>query len=857
MSTRVKKYRILTKKPNKKISEEYLKSIRRRNKLRTLRLKHEKNLRLQSFSGKITVKNRFTSKLKPNKPFKPKTRKFNLQGYLEKLREKRGNTKGFVSSSLKTSSSSSSVIGTSGSASTVSSASTSSSVKGASTSSSVKGASTSSVKRSSGKGSSGSNANNEDEDVELEIIVFSFNKYLDDSEKTNFTKSFKQTFNDTITIEHKKTLFKNSEYPKYFFEVPVNEEKERLLESFQGLPIKDENGKDNFINYNISGLPNKLDTFYYDYNDHVYLDIFIIKNNKDKIFINFDNIDQYLISIASHNNIITNLNDKQNEKNLKKYFFTSNYNIFKRNYPLYQNKEKKIIIGIAKDNYKDDITFDTHKQIIITKEENLKCKKNNFDVKSIDLNKKKIRYIDKKKVGLEGGNNRCFFNSTIQLIKNIVDINNIVDQEIENKKTSKIEEKNVKILKLLLVILNIKDEDINTNFKNISDNSDKIRDIVFNNHVKQEDSEELLTIILGDFNIFQFCLLKEKYSYDKTFLNKIELIGGGLFSYNIQLTFNKNAIYNSIQELFIKNQKAEYDNLYNMYTIDYKIYHRTINNQLFFVDKKNKYLKLSIKLFNRLGNTTFKTIMKRIDKIGDDICIRQIKTEIIEDIIKMSDEEKNEYKKKSYEESFEGEEIKLISYELISIVCHRGSNFSSGHYVNYSKQIDDDGEVKWFLYDDSSVNHIDDINSIEQSTNNSPYLFLYKRIEEGEEGGEPGVEPDAVKKVEKKGDEEEDEEEDEYGYEIDSNDDYKISSKNIKKLLDEYYSDTPDEKLKNISFQFVEKHNKNNENTVKLIKLEKMLKSIMKEYSGAYGNEPLKDLAVELSEFEKTKKGGG
>ena len=70
------------------------------------------------------------------------------------------------------------------------------------------------------------------------------------------------------------------------------------------------------------------------------------------------------------------------------------------------------------------------------------------------------------------------------------------------------------------------------------------------------------------------------------------------------------------------------------------------------------------------------------------------------------------------------EDKKNINLSLESIVCHKGSSSSCGHYIAYKKI-----ENKWYLFDDSSCREINiKNNKIEENINKNCYLLLYKTI---------------------------------------------------------------------------------------------------------------------------------
>lgn len=77
---------------------------------------------------------------------------------------------------------------------------------------------------------------------------------------------------------------------------------------------------------------------------------------------------------------------------------------------------------------------------------------------------------------------------------------------------------------------------------------------------------------------------------------------------------------------------------------------------------------------------------------------------------------------KELESSFDKSRLK---YELVGVVCHKGTSVHSGHYVAFVKKIVD-GEAKWVLFNDEKVvlAIADNIKEIETTG----YLYVYKRI---------------------------------------------------------------------------------------------------------------------------------
>lgn len=69
---------------------------------------------------------------------------------------------------------------------------------------------------------------------------------------------------------------------------------------------------------------------------------------------------------------------------------------------------------------------------------------------------------------------------------------------------------------------------------------------------------------------------------------------------------------------------------------------------------------------------------------------------------------------------------KGAKYELLGVICHKGTSVHSGHYVAFIKK-NIDGESKWVLFNDEKVALAVDgnIKEIEQSG----YMYLYQRID--------------------------------------------------------------------------------------------------------------------------------
>ena len=69
-------------------------------------------------------------------------------------------------------------------------------------------------------------------------------------------------------------------------------------------------------------------------------------------------------------------------------------------------------------------------------------------------------------------------------------------------------------------------------------------------------------------------------------------------------------------------------------------------------------------------------------------------------------------------------------YHLSSIICHKGSSCTSGHYIAYVRRGN-----RWFLCNDSLVREVDEAKVLMQK---EAYMLFYERVEEEEEEAEVG-----------------------------------------------------------------------------------------------------------------------
>lgn len=369
------------------------------------------------------------------------------------------------------------------------------------------------------------------------------------------------------------------------------------------------------------------------------------------------------------------------------------------------------------------------------------------------------RYLKEHLYYLNPGN-LCYAISSVQLLRNIIELLgyiNILDTQkadlanaagnmLLTAKEKKEKQEKLLILEKHLPLL----QKILNPVKQISDN-DILLEITKScfptNPTSQQDAPEFLRKInfLDYIPELQFYTGVEFYDKNNTFLKQMTNdLNTQEITVNVFLTLEvtKNNSANNIQELFDYTQKAEQFTVGNDLQISTnpdKYIESGIKFPFYFVKSDNKYLILSVNIYdNRAAKVFF-----NIDKIGDDLCIRELSDNELSD----TDPTKQFNNGKS------------TKYELISVICQIGSA-NSGHYANFSKQIIaqiDTKKPKWVYYNDSysnnsaidnesiflnkqkkmkyimddiGVNYIendDDINLLNQK-HHTPYVFLYKRI---------------------------------------------------------------------------------------------------------------------------------
>jgi len=582
-------------------------------------------------------------------------------------------------------------------------------------------------------------------ELELEIVYL----YTDITNNIDFTVILKDIFgSENITVKKKIKFGDNNDYIPYFFRLPNSSENEIKFKSKDGL----EDNDTNFYGTNFTGVDFNIARNYYIYKDDVYMDIYIINN--------LGNIDKIATRI---------------DKNIRKNSLFKNYGVITK-----QIDEEKI-------DYKEPIIATPKKIIGILNREDkiLSINKHVYhdfynkiicEEKTTTINNDINRYV-KKDLGIRNHANSCYANSFLQLIRNIIDLDTILDQYIQND--SILNQINNDIMNLKTSDPSKTLEDLIIDYNDIPnlDNSLKnklhiyekimyLKEILFNrtkyinpatnteqnyydssyvakiikscnfNYGSQEDIIILITFlnIFGDINSISNIFGNSNFSNDKNFLFwSFEKEQG----FNIFLKIENNKIYHNMQEI-INNIRGEEMDEYVYIDNDQKFKSSNIFKYSYnFIKKENDYILISLKLFKYINPELTNKLYCKITNISHNICIKQLPDDIIK---KIKDSSKANVK---ISDNLEFNDYEIINFELISITCHSGTS-SGGHYINYSKQLDtnDDGslktnpdgtgtnQVKWLKYDDTVVtgDKVDiDINKIDQDYM-TPYLFLYKRI---------------------------------------------------------------------------------------------------------------------------------
>jgi len=599
--------------------------------------------------------------------------------------------------------------------------------------------------------------------------------YLYTDNQFDMTEIINKSFNDDTTIIVNKEEKQNfdDKYINYFFRMPNNDENNKLYESKTGLEDPD---KDNFNGKNFTGIKTTLNKIYF--------------IDKKKIIINVYNINNFTI------NTINQLNEfiKKLKKIITESITPLKYTVIIPEGVINENiliKQPKKILGIVQTRYLNI----KNNNIKINKNFEITC--NNYIKQSNESN----RYVEKD-LGLRNLGQTCYANSLIQFIKNIKNIILFIANYLKNNKIFNLVNKTStmnnlektyndlksdfdkipKIAAINKININEKQWDLDNlklyiklNYlktiisdKNKSDgptnnicyDAKNIRSLLnFLNYPthKPQDTGDFLSLFnyLNFINEIKLFTIKFTYSY------KLEFIYYNIDITNINPTLilnikNDNGNkYDRMQDILNLNYLGEEydDNItikYDQKTKEPSHFARCYTNSYYFVDNTNIYIIIQLKLFEIGVDVNLKKQECNIKYLCDNICIKELPDENINKI-------KSEYKKVKavrseikIEEDLNIDKFKIINYELVSVIFHHGLSLNGGHYVNYSKQIDNK-DIKWFKYDDSfEVKEINNV-SDEQQENVTPYFFIYKRIEDIPSIVTGDIDNEFIKNIKEKG----------------------------------------------------------------------------------------------------------
>jgi ubiquitin C-terminal hydrolase len=520
--------------------------------------------------------------------------------------------------------------------------------------------------------------------------------------KTKVFEELKNLFGKDKVKEEQNLTF-TDEYIKYFFRLP-NQDKKNMLDT--GLEDTDPN---NFNGTNFSGLHTTLDIEYYNKQTSIRMNKYIITDNKDKI-----------------NNILNTLKHKfmtQNTEKIEniKLFLVINYeNIGKISQIDILIKQPKQILGIVK---KHNLVYEPNRNIELYT--NINC--NNIKIENLALN----RYINIA-YGYQNHGNTCYANALIQLLKNVTNINTQLKQTqlTTNINDNIIFKDKKKIYKLLYDYMFP-----NTTTKTTTNKTENtfydaepylhLLNIFIWDKTQQKDSHELfkklnLYSVLDEFkNIF----VRFSYDNNKKFI-KYDIDSTDDKNFEVILQIQHNSNYDSMQEILYNYHKGYLitmkftNNETNIIT-----YRKGINQECIYVDTHNNYIfiQLSQFIYDNPLEFTGKKKQFHIKNLESNICIKNIPDKVLK---KMKPKTLIEIIDDDFKEN-----TTYSEYELISIVQHQGSGTGAGHYVNYSKQINENKKVVWVCYNDRFlIKNIDNITNEIFKYNNTPYLFLYKRL---------------------------------------------------------------------------------------------------------------------------------
>jgi len=522
----------------------------------------------------------------------------------------------------------------------------------------------------------------EPEDIELEIVFL----YTAGQTVPNFTANLESLFgNGNVSKEDDKEF--TNDYIKYFFRLPNSDENNSKLESKDGL--QDPDIYTSFNGKNFNGLNSFLNIEYFIRKNEIKMTIYKIKYFNNELIKILDGLRKNIYP--------KNTSDKSK-------YTVINYEYSKQIDLLNNNKK---VLGIVETNY---LVHEPIKNITI--KDPIICIDANSTENKID------RYV-KQSLGYQNLGASCFANSLIQLLKNIKNIEKTLDDYI--KVYSSKAEKDEKYENILINLKKFMFEStINAGKFFIADNLRPILPELFpTNPNAQHDSHEFLQKLnIGFVNELKNHFLEFTYTKNLDFI-KYKLQSNENRNVDIILNVIKDQKYANIQEILNNYSKGEDINSYFKINDTPPItFIKGIKQNCVYVTDENQYILIQLKLFITGKNNQFtgEKIHITITKIDDKICLPKLPDSVKD---KLKDKEDIIESNNDFINS-----VELVNYELISVVVHLGGT-GGGHYINYSRQIHNDGNLKWVCYNDTTVTFNESDNLILDKT---PYLFLYKRI---------------------------------------------------------------------------------------------------------------------------------
>jgi hypothetical protein len=565
-------------------------------------------------------------------------------------------------------------------------------------------------------------------------IVFLYHK--DDKNIETFRNTIfngLEKFFDKANVTKVKTISNfTDKYIKYFFRLPNTPDKNKLYESI-GLEDPDIDKK--FIGTNFEGIDTAIDIGYNVKKNNIRLIIYEIKNFNDKladIFKMTKGIVKLKKDIESGDkSTITLITPKQIELLLQ---------------------QTEIVIGLVKT--KDPlIEYNPIKNIKVIEPINCIIKTSSENLQD--------RYVIQS-LGYKNLGGTCYSNALIQLLKNIKNIENIIKTHIKTQpkdKKKKVKSIGVKLSKINYCYDNSnededEDEDENLDYEDKklyilsnllkfmfkSNVTNKFFDATYYEKIldklhiddksftptDQHDSQELFKLLALDFiEILQNNIIKTTYEFSKPNNFLYYTINVETFkNIDIILPISKSK-YIDIQEIINENILGEEYNIKRQ--LPNNKYAKLVSNLVYFVNKNTEYIIIQLTLFSFINNKSEKKDVK-ITNLSNNICIKEIPEIVLDKYNNIKDNQNIDITINDININT----CKNINFELISIVYHSGVT-GGGHYINYSKQLNNDAtKPVWICYDDKSKSEDIEVTNFDKHNFGSftPYLFLYKRIED-------------------------------------------------------------------------------------------------------------------------------